>query len=455
MNMFKKAAAAIAAAAMAMSAMAVSSFAAGDTYKLYVQAGKGSVGDTVSVSVLLDSFESAENAGIKAIDFTLNYDPTELELQGTVEAGSAFSSPWLGNINSTDTTNGKINFGYLTVTNPGLTAKGIGVMSASFKVLKSGATLTLTDVNVTSTNSDDDAVDLTASITTASATVECSHKKTEVTTALTDCEAGGTKTTVCKDCSTTVKTETIAAAAHKVTSYTVTTPATCTAKGAEQGTCTVCGKTVTRETDMASHTFGSWTVTTPATCTEKGEESGECSVCGNTVTREIDMKSHTYGDWTVTAPATCTEAGTKKHTCSVCSTDETEAIPALGHDWGEWETVEEAANESEGSEKRICKVCSEEDTRAISNTNSGTIIIGAPVVGTPVIGVSVANTDSTASQAAEPQKPNAENKNSGAAALSPNLNAGSNDKNQTTGAAVAILPAAISMAAILIGKKRK
>ncbi|MGN0999209.1 MAG: S8 family serine peptidase, partial [Faecousia sp.] len=56
-----------------------------------------------------------------------------------------------------------------------------------------------------------------------------------------------------------------------------------------------------------SHSWGEWVVTTDPTCTEKGEETRTCSICGETEKRDVDALGHDY-DAVVTDP-TCTEKG--------------------------------------------------------------------------------------------------------------------------------------------------
>ena len=46
--------------------------------------------------------------------------------------------------------------------------------------------------------------------------------------------------------------------------------------------------------DEAEHTWSAWTVTASATCTEKGEEERTCTVCDKKETREVEMAEHEY-----------------------------------------------------------------------------------------------------------------------------------------------------------------
>ena len=117
---------------------------------------------------------------------------------------------------------------------------------------------------------------------------------------------------------------------HKFETYNETKAPTCTGKGAESATCSVCGETDTKEIAAKGHSFGEYTVTTAPTCTEKGEESATCSVCGETDTKDVKALGHKWGEWKVTVEATKTEDGEKVRVCEVCEKSETKEIPATG-----------------------------------------------------------------------------------------------------------------------------
>ncbi|MGM9958588.1 MAG: LCP family protein [Erysipelotrichaceae bacterium] len=150
--------------------------------------------------------------------------------------------------------------------------------------------------------------------------VECTNHEYDdgkVTTAPT-CEAKGVKTYTCKKCGAT-KTEDVAALGHDMSIDVAEVAPTCGTAGHTAGKkCSRCDHTegVTEKAATGQHTFGEWTVTTAATCTAKGIETRTCSVCGATETREKDMVAHTWGE-TVTR-----EDGTKYRECSVCHTTE-------------------------------------------------------------------------------------------------------------------------------------
>ena len=155
---------------------------------------------------------------------------------------------------------------------------------------------------------------------------------------------------------------------HAYGEWVVTTPATCTAAGEETHTCTACGATETRPTELAAHTPSAWEVVTPATCTEAGLEVQKCTVCGTELdSRAIAALGHEIADdaWTVETPATCTEPGLKKAVCATCGDEVEEVIAPLGHSFGEWKVVKEPTTTAEGSKERVCSVCGEKEVVAI------------------------------------------------------------------------------------------
>ena len=102
---------------------------------------------------------------------------------------------------------------------------------------------------------------------------KCSHKNPDFKTEISDCEKGGKILVICKECGKTIDTKNIAPVDHSFGEWKVTTTATCTEKGVETSTCSVCGKPQTRDIDALGHDYGEWTVEKPATCTEKGTEN--------------------------------------------------------------------------------------------------------------------------------------------------------------------------------------
>ena len=133
---------------------------------------------------------------------------------------------------------------------------------------------------------------------------------------------------------------------HDWSDWTVTTEATCTAKGEKTRSCKRDGCDATETVDIPAngHTEVIDAAVEP-TCTMAGKTEGKhCSVCNEILVAqtEIPAKGHT---WTA---ASCT----KPRTCSVCSA--TDGDP-LGHDWSDWTVTTEATCTAKGEKTRSCK----------------------------------------------------------------------------------------------------
>ena len=81
---------------------------------------------------------------------------------------------------------------------------------------------------------------------------------------------------------------------------------------------TGCGK--------CEHEYDNGVITKEPTCTEKGEETFTCSLCEETKTETVAKKSHTYKD-EITKEPTFKEEGEKTFTCVDCGDTYTESIP--------------------------------------------------------------------------------------------------------------------------------
>ncbi len=115
----------------------------------------------------------------------------------------------------------------------------------------------------------------------------------------------------------------------------VTTPATCTANGIKEFTCTLCEETKTEAIAAVGHTAGA-----AATCTQ----NQVCTVCGDILT---DKLGHNYT--AVITDPTCTQGGYTTHTCTVCGDNyQADATPAAGHTPGAAATC---------TQDQVCTVC--------------------------------------------------------------------------------------------------
>ena len=103
---------------------------------------------------------------------------------------------------------------------------------------------------------------------------------------------------------------------------------TCQHRDADDNSlCDKCGESYTDGVDVHTHGYGNWSVTTPATCRAKGVETRTCA-CGHSETREIEknIDNHTaWGRWSETVPATCVAKGEETRTCA-CGHSETREL---------------------------------------------------------------------------------------------------------------------------------
>ncbi len=131
---------------------------------------------------------------------------------------------------------------------------------------------------------------------------------------------------------------------------------------------------VSNLTLKCAHKNMSWSVTKPATCTAKGQEKGECT-CGHIATRDIPMKDHTPTSFKVEKEPTCTEKGLQKAKCTVCQKEFTEEIAPKEHKLGEWQIVKEATETEKGVKTAVCSLCGEvkeQEIAKITTTEAST-----------------------------------------------------------------------------------
>lgn len=104
---------------------------------------------------------------------------------------------------------------------------------------------------------------------------------------------------------------------------------TCTEKGEEILTCSVCGAIQTQEIAALGH-FYECILTKKPTCTQTGVITCTCLRCGDVETQTEEAHGHLYADF-VEKAATCTENGVTRYTCSYCGDSYREEVPAAGH----------------------------------------------------------------------------------------------------------------------------
>ena len=152
------------------------------------------------------------------------------------------------------------------------------------------------------------------------------------------------------------------------------TPATCTAPGANvyvcQSTVGTCDAPTYSEVVPATGHNYQVTESQAATCEEAGYTIETCqnANCPEPTRRtDIPATGHNYEvSAALSKAATCTEAGKTVYVCKNNSTHMTETpIPALGHDWGDWVQTVPPTTTAEGEEERVCGRCGETETRPV------------------------------------------------------------------------------------------
>lgn len=109
-------------------------------------------------------------------------------------------------------------------------------------------------------------------------------------------------------------------------------PATCTAAGKIDYTCSVCSAEKSEPLAALEHNWVE-TARTPATCLVPGMICYSCSRCNETKTETIPQLGTSH-IWTASdqTDATCVAPGQTGYTCSICGAVKTERIPALAGD---------------------------------------------------------------------------------------------------------------------------
>lgn len=183
--------------------------------------------------------------------------------------------------------------------------------------------------------------------------------KYEIVTVDATCTKAGSQTETCKVCGATRNTISIPAKGHEWVE--LKEEAHDCIPGKSGKVCSRCGETkdVVIVKAPKDHVAGDWKVTKAPTCTEKGEEAKSCTVCSKVLeTREVAAKGHTAGEYTQTKAPTCTEKGEEVSKCTVCNAVvDTREVAAKGHTAGEWITVRQPSASQNGKMIQKCTVC--------------------------------------------------------------------------------------------------
>lgn len=319
---------------MLCSLLAVSTYAAGSG-DVSISSASGTRGDTVTLSVTLNS-----NPGLVTMTIRVSYDTSVLQLtnvsnpgllvgaQFNTIYGSPYTISWVDGATTTNNT------------------KTGAIATFTFKILDNAkigdSTVTLQFVDSYDTDYNENSF----TATSGKVTVTCKHSYGSWSKV--------NDTTHKRTCSICQKDET---ANHSWNGGSVTKPASCKETGVKTYTCTTCNATKTETiAKTTDHKYGSWTKVNDTT------HKHTCSVCS-----KEETANHTWNGGSVTKPASCKETGVKTYTCTACNATKTESIAkTTTHSYGNWSKVNDTTH------KHTCSVCSKEET-ANHTWNSGTV----------------------------------------------------------------------------------
>lgn len=160
-----------------------------------------------------------------------------------------------------------------------------------------------------------------------------------------------------------------ALAQHKVNSYNVTVAPTCTEKGEQQGTCTVCGITVTQEVAALGHSFIDDSVEDKIALDGHNYLTKRCERCNVTeTTPEHQEWIEDYYTSTIREATSCSRSGLRLDTCTICSKTRLVTIPPTNdHDWYITARREPTCT-ADGSIAYACHNCTATKSESIEKT---------------------------------------------------------------------------------------
>ncbi len=233
--------------------------------KISVKAPNAVVGETITVTVNLSA-----NSNLGGIDFTAKFNTSYFQL---VSNSASTTSVFMAEVKESSS-----SVRYAGIASSAVNSSGT-LMTFKLKVLKTGGKISISVSDAVDGNDND----VTSTVSTASTTVNCSHKNAK---------------------------------------WSVIKKATCTEKGTETLNCS-CGHTKTREIKMSEHTYSKWKVEKEATETEKGLKVAECSICGKKKEQAIPKITTTTATTTEVVTESTTEtSSTQAQSTSANPTDE-------------------------------------------------------------------------------------------------------------------------------------
>lgn len=197
----------------------------------------------------------------------------------------------------------------------------------------------------------------------------CGHSYQSQVAEEATCTVRGVEKHTCTLCEHTYTTY-IDMCAHNYDQFVVNQEATCTAEGLGTRICSGCGKEKSASIGKLPHTAGEPFLIYNANCTEEGTKSATCSDCGEVFVAEI-LPTNGVHDMqeTVTQKPTCTEAGTGTKTCSRCGISETVYYKPLGHSYGPETTQKYSTCTEEGRTQKVCANCGDSVWSVIPKAN--------------------------------------------------------------------------------------
>lgn len=144
------------------------------------------------------------------------------------------------------------------------------------------------------------------------------HVATNITVSA-SCTEDGLLTYSCLNCNSVLEETVINATGHTYDAFIVIREPFMGQNGVEEGTCTTCGKTETREFACAhsatyTHTVGGFS------CTNNTEVNTICQRCGLVLNTTVtEATGHSYGEWQILIEATPLENGIRYRTCQKCA----------------------------------------------------------------------------------------------------------------------------------------
>ncbi len=203
------------------------------------------------------------------------------------------------------------------------------------------------------------------------------HSYTSTITTPATCTAKGVKTFTCS-CGYSY-TESIPAKGHDLSAWLIYQESTCTERGIRYKGCYTCEEVIEAEyIPLKDHTESDWIRDSYPTCTERGYAHKECTVCGIvTDTGYYEMTGHTEGNWEITKAATCSAKGTRVKKCTVCkAVIKSEDIAMTSHSAGNWEITQKATCTKNGTKVKKCVNCGiTVDTEVISATGHSYAVV--------------------------------------------------------------------------------